>query len=163
MSLRTGQSPGEFGNYSAYLAAQDTRPLGYTTYHSFTELNASGASARYIDALRRTVCAARHPPLLPLLGTEPATRAVLRASLWCVVPPIRPPCQGLFSGLAESGRWFREALGDEQHVVLPHVSLALTPGATVLPLINAGAYDGALREFADAIPRLGRPMFLRIG
>ena len=75
----------------------------------------------------------------------------------------RPPCQGLFSGLAESGRWFREALGDEQHVVLPHVSLALTPGATVLPLINGGAYDGALREFADAIPRLGRPMFLRIG
>eukprot|EP01045_Picozoa_sp_COSAG04_P028369 COSAG04_NODE_4382_length_2128_cov_4.918186_3_plen_136_part_00 len=48
-------------------------------------------------------------------------------------------------------------------MVLPHVSLALTPGATVLPLINAGAYDGALREFADAIPRLGRPMFLRIG
>ena len=135
MYLRTGQSPGEFGNYSAYLASQDTRPLGYTTYHSFVELNASGASARYIDALRRTV----------------------------YVPPIRPPCLGLFSGLAESGRWFREALGDEQHVVLPHVSLALTPGATVLPLINAGAYDGALREFADAIPRLGRPMFLRIG
>ena len=60
-------------------------------------------------------------------------------------------------------RWFREALGDEQHVVLPHVSLALTPGAAVLPRINSGAYDGALREFADAIPRLGRPMFLRIG
>ena len=62
VTLRTGQSPGEFGNYSAYLGSQDTRPLGYTTYHSFVELNASGASARYIDSLRRTVYVHAHRP-----------------------------------------------------------------------------------------------------
>jgi hypothetical protein len=63
-----------------------------------------------------------------------------------------------------------DALGDADHVVLPHVSMSLTTkvggrttGAVVLADINAGKYDKALREFAAAVPEVGRPLFLRIG
>jgi hypothetical protein len=55
-----------------------SRPLGYTTYHSFTSLNKTGAGVDYFDKLRNA--------LDKLYGA------------------------------------------DEHHVVLPHVSLALTPG-----------------------------------
>lgn len=69
----------------------------------------------------------------------------------------------------KSARYFSEAratldaLGDKEHVVLPHVSLSLTPGGVVLSNINAGLYDNALAEFAAAVPLLGRPLFLRVG
>jgi hypothetical protein len=64
-----------------------------------------------------------------------------------------------------------DKLGDSQHVVLPHISLDLTThdagghtdGRSVPAAVIAGRYDGALRRFADAVPLLGRPLFLRIG
>ena len=105
-----GQSPQEFGGYSAFLST-DSRPLGYTTYHSLTQLNTSGASATFFDKAKKTL----------------------------------------------------DSLGDADHAVLPHIGLALTPGGTVLDQINAGAYDLALSEFAAALPRVGRPAFIRIG
>ena len=61
-----------------------------------------------------------------------------------------------------------DALGDAEHVVLPHVSLSLTgrsasPSMSTVDGINAGLYDTALVQFAAAIPLLGRPLFLRVG
>ena len=56
-----------------------------------------------------------------------------------------------------------DALGDEDHVVLPHIGLALTPGGTVLGQINRGELDLAIQQLAIGLPLLGRPAFLRIG
>ena len=63
-----------------------------------------------------------------------------------------------------------DGLGDEQHVVLPHISVSMTKnvdgrtdGTSVPAAVIAGKYDAALKQFADAIPLLGRPLFLRIG
>jgi hypothetical protein len=56
-----------------------------------------------------------------------------------------------------------DLLGDADRVVLPHISLALTPGGTTLDLINQGAFDFALGELAKGLPRIGRPVFLRVG
>ena len=84
-----GQSPAEFGHYSAYLR-KDTRPLGYTSYLQVTDLLEEGKGARYFSEMRATL----------------------------------------------------NTLGDANHVVLPHVSLSLTPGGSVLPLINAGGCGG---------------------
>ncbi len=46
-----GQSEYEYGNYSAYLPTMN-RPLGYTIYHTITELNTSGAGSAYFTSLR---------------------------------------------------------------------------------------------------------------
>jgi hypothetical protein len=62
-----GQSPAEFGGYSKFLAPQNTRPLGYTTYHKLADLNHSGAGAIYFDRQRAT---------LDELG-DPSSHAVL--------------------------------------------------------------------------------------
>ena len=107
-----GQSPGEFSGYTAYLSP-DTRPLGYTTYHTLASLNASseGGLSDYWLKFRQTL----------------------------------------------------DSLGDQNHIVLPHLSLALTPGYAVLEGINSGAYDHAISELVSGIPVLGRPTFLRIG
>jgi hypothetical protein len=56
-----------------------------------------------------------------------------------------------------------DKLGDAEHVVLPHISLALTPGSTTLDLINKGAFDFALEQLGKGLPRIGRPVFLRVG
>ncbi len=69
----------------------------------------------------------------------------------------------------KSSRYFSEMravldeLGDEDHVILAHISLSLTPGSVVIPQINEGQYDKALAQFAAAAPLLGRPFFLRLG
>ena len=63
-----------------------------------------------------------------------------------------------------------DGLGDTQHVVLPHISVSMTKnvdgptdGSSIPAAVIAGKYDSALKQFADAIPLLGRPLFLRIG
>ena len=82
----------------------------------------------------------------------------------------------LLGDASKARRFFEEtrrgldALGDASHVVLPHVSMSLTQvvdgrtdGTSVPAAINAGEFDAALKQFADAVPLLGRPLFLRIG
>ena len=63
-----------------------------------------------------------------------------------------------------------DGLGDAEHVVLPHISISLTKdvdghtdGTSVPAAVIAGKYDAALKQFVDAVPILGRPLFLRIG
>ena len=63
-----------------------------------------------------------------------------------------------------------DGLGDTRYVVLPHISISLTQnvnghtdGTSVPAAIIAGKYDAALQQFADAVPLIGRPLFLRIG
>lgn len=70
----------------------------------------------------------------------------------------------------EGTRHGLDALGDLDHVVLPHISMSLTQkvsgktdGTSVPAAIIAGKYDAVLKQFAEAVPVLGRPLFLRIG
>eukprot|EP01052_Picozoa_sp_SAG31_P016146 SAG31_NODE_1059_length_10117_cov_4.434917_6_plen_634_part_00 len=56
-----------------------------------------------------------------------------------------------------------QRVGDTEHVVLPHIAVTMTPGATVLPQINSGAYDLAIAELLSGLQDMHLPVFLRPG